>query len=113
MKVSSNDIYVNGEYYTNNPRSGIDDAQWKAGIIFNLLKKNNIVVKEVVEVGCGLGQVLIELGKRDEQLQKLTGYDISPQAIELAMKNTSDKIKFINEDFTTKENIKNLCLQLM
>ncbi len=105
MKVSSNDLYVNGEYFKNNPDWDIADAKWKVDVIFNLLKKNNIAPKAVIEVGCGAGENLVELLKRDGSIEKLSGYDISPQALALANKRSSDKINFYNEDLTTKENV--------
>ena len=106
MKESSNDIYMNGEYFSNNPDWDIADASWKADAIFGLLKKNNVKPEEIIEVGCGAGENLVELLKRDGNIEKLHGYDISPQAIELAAKKSSGKISFFNEDITTKENIK-------
>ena len=105
MKVSSNDLYVNGEYFKNNPDWDIADAKWKVDVIFNLLQKNNITPKEVIEVGCGAGENLVELLKRDNKIEKLSGYDISPQAFALANKRSSDKICFYNEDFSAKENV--------
>lgn len=105
MKTSSNEIYLNGEYYKKNPNSGVEDASWKAEIIYKLLMNNNVQAKEVVEVGCGSGMVLVELEKRDKQIEKLIGYDISPQAFELAKKNASDKLFFYNEDLASNESI--------
>lgn len=105
MKVSSNDLYVSGEYYKNNPTWDIADAKWKADIIYNLLKKNDLQVSELIEIGCGAGGNLIELAKRDERIKKLSGYDISPQAIELASKNSTHRIDFFNKDITADEYI--------
>lgn len=105
MKVTSNDIYVSGEYLTNNPDWGITDARWKTDVIMQLLKKNGINPKQIIEVGCGAGENLVELLRKDSSIEKLSGYDISPQAIELASKKTSDKIIFLNEDLTAKENV--------
>ncbi len=105
MKVSSNDIYINGEYFKNNPDWDVADAKWKTDVIFNLLKKNNVSVSNVLEVGCGAGANLVELAKKDESIKKLIGYDISPYAIELASKNTTDKISFHNKDITADEYI--------
>lgn len=104
MKVSSNDLYTSGEYYKNNPDWDIADAKWKTDVIFGLLQKNNINVTNVTEVGCGAGENLVELAKRDEKIKILTGYDISPQAIALAEKKSTQKISFLNEDFIAKEN---------
>jgi len=105
MKVSSNDIYVNGEYFNNNPDWDIADARWKTDVITDLLKKNKVSPKQVIEVGCGAGENLVELQKKNSGIEKLTGYDISPQAINLAAKKTTDKISFFNEDITLKENV--------
>ena len=105
MKVSSNDIYVNGEYFKNNPDWDIADAQWKTDIIYKLLEKNDIKPKHVIEIGCGAGENLVELLKKDADIEKLSGYDISPQAFALANQKKSGKINFYNEDFTATENI--------
>lgn len=105
MKVSSNDIYVSGEYFKNNPNWDIADARWKTDVIFELLKKNKVKPKQVIEVGCGAGENLVELLKKEGSIEKLSGYDISPQAIGLATKKVSDKISFYNEDITAKENV--------
>ncbi len=103
MEVSSNDLYTGGAYFINNPTWDIEDSKWKAAVIFKLLQQNNIAVTQVTEVGCGAGGNLVELSKLDNSIKVLNGYDISPQAIELAQKNSSDKINFFNEDITQKE----------
>ena len=105
MKNSSNDIYINGEYFQNNPSWDAADAKWKVDIIYNLLQKNNIAETAVIEVGCGAGANLVELANKDNNFKRLTGYDISPQAIELAKINSSEKITYYNEDLTANENI--------
>jgi len=105
MKVSSNDMYVHGEYFSNNPDWDIADAQWKTDVIIELIKRNKLSPKEVVEVGCGAGENLVELLKKAIRIEKMTGYDISPQAINLASKKATDRISFFNEDITGKENI--------
>lgn len=106
MKVSSNDLYIDGTYYKNNPTWDSADACWKTDIILKILKKNKLTVTEVIEIGCGAGANLVELAKKDIQLLHLRGYDISPQAIELARKNESEKIVFFNEDLTEKTTVK-------
>ena len=59
----STDIYIDGTYLKNNPGWGIKDAAWKARIISQLLKKNNITPREIIEVGCGAGGILESLDK--------------------------------------------------
>jgi SAM-dependent methyltransferase len=105
VKLSSNDIYVNGEYFKNNPDWDITDARWKTDVIADLLKKNKLSPRQVIEVGCGAGENLVELLKKDSGIEKLSGYDISPQAIELASKKATDKISFFNDDITAIENV--------
>lgn len=105
MKASSNEIYLNGEYFKNNPDWDAADAGWKTDVIIQLLKRNNIHPEQVIEVGCGAGQNLVELLKKNSSIEKLSGYDISPQAISLAVKYETDKIKFYNEDVLANENV--------
>jgi SAM-dependent methyltransferase len=105
MKASSNDIYVNGDYFSNNPDWDIADAGFKTNLIVKLLAKNGVHPKEVIEVGCGAGENMVELLKKNSSIEKLTGYDISPQAIELAAKKATGKISFFNEDITANENV--------
>ena len=105
MKISSNDLYTSGEYFKNNPTWDIADAGWKTDVIVDLLKRNNISVTDVIEIGCGAGANLAELAKKNNGIKKLRGYDVSPQAIELATKNVSDRVTFFNEDLTANKNI--------
>lgn len=105
MEVSSNDLYTDGAYFKNNPTWDVEDSKWKAAVIFKLLQQNNIAITQVTEVGCGAGGNLVELSKLNNSIKNLTGYDISSQAIELAKKNTTDKIFFFNEDITKNEGL--------
>jgi len=74
-------------------------------VIVDLLKRNKLSPKQVIEVGCGAGENLVELLKKNNGIEELAGYDISPQAIDLAAKKATDKISFFNEDITVKKNI--------
>lgn len=105
MQVSSNDMYLNGEYFKNNPEWDAQDAPWKAAIINGLLQKNNIRPANVIEVGCGAGANLTELARTNPEIKKLTGYDISPQAIDLATKNSTERIQYFNKDLLAENEI--------
>ncbi|MEP7255116.1 MAG: class I SAM-dependent methyltransferase [Ferruginibacter sp.] len=105
MQVSSNDIYLNGEYFKNNPGWDVQDASWKVAIIHELLQKNRIQPADVIEVGCGAGANLVELAKADSNIKKLSGYDISPQAIELALKNSTERIGYFNKDLLEENEV--------
>ena len=98
MINSSNDIYLNGEYFKNNPDWDTADAAWKVKVIVELLQKNNVNATDVIEIGCGAGENLVELAKQCPAIKQLRGYDISPQAIELAKHKSTDCIHFFNDD---------------
>lgn len=98
-------IYIDGTYLNKNPDWGSADSAWKAGIIQQLLVKNNIAPEEITEVGCGAGLILEELSKKNGGDLKYFGYDISPQAIALARKRETQNLHFFNEDFVHATNI--------
>lgn len=106
MQQSSNNFYINGDYYQNKPTWDIEDSKWKAGIIYDLYKKNNLIPKRIADVGCGAGAILEELSKKDNSPELLEGFDISPQAIALAKKRENNKIKFYNKDFSGTKDLK-------
>ncbi len=103
--MNRSDIYIDGTYLKNNPDWGINDAVWKAKIISQLLKKNNISPKEIIEVGCGAGGILKALSNDMGKDVKLTGYDISPQAIAMAKELENKNLAFYNENITKEKNI--------
>ncbi len=95
----NSDLYLNGQYLQNNPTWDVEDSPWKAQVIHGLLKKNNIRVKDVVEIGCGAGGILEQLALLEPSVAQFRGYDISPQAIELAKKKETERIRFYQQDF--------------
>lgn len=105
MRESSDDLYISGEYFKNKPTWDEEDTGFKAEWIYNLYKKNNLAPGNVIEVGCGAGGILKELSKKDPGIKSLAGFDISPQAINLAKAKENDRIQFFNKDFT-EENLK-------
>lgn len=129
-----NDFYTKGEYLYNNPTWDSEDSPWKAKQLFNIFKKNNIKdIKTISEVGCGSGEIMFNFSKNlNDETVKYFGFDISPQAIELANKlkeernlnnftyeiasipNTSTDLMFcvdvfehVQDDLTFLKNIKN------
>jgi methylase of polypeptide subunit release factors len=62
--------------------------------------KNNLNPRMISEIGCGAGAILVELSK-EKQLPsdvRFIGYDISPQAIELANSRSTERVKFFCKD---------------
>lgn len=89
-----NDFYTKGKYLSNNPTWDAEDSPWKAKQLFDLFKKNNIKnIKTITEVGCGSGEIMFNFSKNlNDESVKYFGFDISPQAIDLANKIKSEKM---------------------
>ncbi|HSB93685.1 MAG TPA: class I SAM-dependent methyltransferase [Flavitalea sp.] len=94
MKNSSNEIYLNGQYYSQNPGLGADDALWKATHITRLLKRNQIRPISVTEVGCGSGMILHHLMELNSSITEGHGFDISPWAITKARSIDNPALQF-------------------
>ena len=102
--MSSDDIYIDGTYFNNNPDWGIKDSAWKAQLILQLLNKNNISPQEITEIGCGVGGILESLSKNIKKNISYFGYDISPHAIDLARKRSAENLKFFKKDIINENN---------
>jgi hypothetical protein len=84
------EMYTSGEYLKNNPSWDGEDAVWKSAQLYDLLRKHNLTHKKSVsEVGCGGGEILLNISRSLDDDAKFMGYDISPQAIEMANENLS------------------------
>lgn len=92
-------IYFNGEYLAKNPLWHLEESEWKAAQITRILQKNQISPATVCDVGCGAGEVLRQLQKTLGSDCKLYGYDVSPQAIELATCRANERLHFCLADF--------------
>ena len=55
---------------------------------------DKITIHDLVEVGCGAGGILASLAEKNTSIKTLKGYDISPQAISLAEKRKSERVRF-------------------
>jgi SAM-dependent methyltransferase len=92
--MSSGDIYTDGEYLKNNPTWDMEDAPWKADLIFRMMQKHQIDPKTICEIGCGSGEILRHLQLKLPESVKFTGYEISPQAYELCMERSNERLCF-------------------
>lgn len=92
-------MYTNGGYLKNNPDWGAEDALQKAVWIKKMITQNNLVFEEVVEIGTGTGALLNELSNEIPAIKHLHGYDIAPDAIELAKKKENKRLSFYHSDF--------------
>ena len=86
--------YTSGEYLRQNPSLHVEESEWKAKHIYRSMLRNGVAPHTVGEVGCGAGEVLRQLQMRMDEACLFWGYDISPQAIELARSRENEKLHF-------------------
>lgn len=97
-------IYEDGTYLKANKTWHEEDSPWKAKHIFNMLEKNNIKPRSLCDVGCGAGEVLRCLWSAYGKDVKCSGYDISPNAFEIAKQKESNNLEFIRADVFCENN---------
>ena len=95
-------IYLSGEYTKRNSSYHVEDSAYKWNNFQKIIVKSGINLKSfknVVEVGCGSGQI-ISNAKKSTLFNKcnFVGYDINPDAINIA-KKLDETISFTNKDF--------------
>ncbi len=91
-------IYNDQTYLKNNPTWHEEDAPFKANKILNLLNRNAIHFESVCEIGCGSGEILVQLANHFAEEIKFSGFDISEDAIRIAKRKETARIKFEQQD---------------
>lgn len=94
------DIYTTKDslYFQNNPTWHVEDSAWKANKIIKMLKRNSLTLNTIAEVGCGVGEILAQLYTHLDANHQFFGFEISPDAFELAKLRVRDRIKMENKD---------------
>jgi SAM-dependent methyltransferase len=87
-------IYTDGTYLKNNPNWHLSESDWKAAKVRYVIKKNNLKLANVCDVGCGYGKVLKLLSENLDMSCEYTGFDISPDAIKYCSQIPSKNITF-------------------
>lgn len=82
-KTREGSRYLDGRYEESNPDWHDEDAPWKSERIADFLGDEGIKPRSICDLGCGTGGVIAGLAERMSEAT-LVGYDISPQAVELA-----------------------------
>ncbi len=94
--------YSSGNYFKDEHRCA-PDSKWKIAdlskVIFPAIKKYNLKISTIIDVGCGSGEATRLLAKAFENkgftLTSVKGYDVSPHVKNISM----DGIEFIYADF--------------
>ena len=98
LRILMNNIYTNQAYLKANPTWHDEDSPWKASQVMALLARNRLAAKKVAEIGCGAGGVIKALADQMGSTAEFKGYDISPDAIELAAKHRRPGLDYFCED---------------
>lgn len=85
---------MDGEYLKQNPTWDVEDSAWKAYLIYRMIQKHKLNPLSICEVGCGCGEILKQLQQRMPPECLFTGYEISPQAIELCGQRANERLIF-------------------
>jgi SAM-dependent methyltransferase len=89
--------YLDGSYAAHNPTWDREDSPWKAAQVLEVLGAG-LRPRRIAEVGCGAGNVLLELAAALPEAQ-LSGYDISPDAEPFWRQNSNPRVRFARADF--------------
>src|SRR5271157_231176 len=102
---TSSPLYVDGEYLQKNPTWHVEDSPWKAAQILRALALIPKPPRTICDIGCGAGEILrqLELQMPCESTTEFVGYDISPQATDLARSRESLRTKFVLGDAKSDE----------
>ena len=87
-------IYTDGTYLKNNPNWQQEESPWKAQQVIDVIERNDLHLASICDVGCGAGEVLRRVAEHLPGDITYSGYDISPQAIDLSAKNCAKNISF-------------------
>lgn len=93
--------YSDGTYLEKVEDWHVGDSQWKASKVLQMIEKHKLSLNSVYDVGCGAGEILVQLQKKMDPSVKYMGFDISPQAIAMAKSRENANLTFCNGDFNT------------
>jgi len=87
-------IYSSGEYFEKNPGWHQEHSHWKSAQVMRMLHKHGIQPSRIAEVGCGAGAILEHLFLTIRPQPYCLGYEVSPQAYELASQRKANGLEF-------------------
>ena len=93
MEAKAGERYFDGAYLAHNPTWHAEHSPTKARWIDELLERNGVEPATIAEVGCGSGEILVELKKRRPDA-RFTGFEISPQAYAICSTKQAPGLEF-------------------
>ena len=96
-------LYLDGEYLSKNPRWHVEESPWKARQVLRMLRQNHLAPQTICDVGCGSGEVLRQLQEKLDRQCIFRGYDISPQALQLARSRANARLQFRLADISEEK----------
>ena len=95
--------YTDGTYLSQNPSWHSEDAPWKLAHILRALQEAGLAsFSNVLDAGCGSGDIVKSWAAKAPHI-KFIGWDISPQAYELALRNAPSNVRFVKGQNPPKE----------
>lgn len=101
----SENFYVSEDYINKHPSYHVEDSPWKATQILKMLNKHNINPNTVAEIGCGAGEILLQLQQQLPAHIEFYGYDISPSAIALCRERENKQLHCLCDDLIKLDNV--------
>jgi SAM-dependent methyltransferase len=98
-------IYLTGKYAETHPSYHVEDSPWKAQQILKMIKKHNLQMYSVAEIGCGAGEILREMQNHLPIETTFYGYEISPQAFAMCEQKKNLKLHFSCDDILLKDTV--------
>jgi hypothetical protein len=90
--------YLDGSYVAHNPTWDREDSPWKAAQVLKVLGAAGLRPRWIAEVGCGAGDVLLELAAALPEAE-LSGFDIAPDAARFWSDHGNARVTFRTADF--------------
>ena len=90
-------IYFDGTYMDGNQTWHAEDSPWKAKQIARILRRNKLNPASVCEVGCGAGEILVQLSSSFADTT-FVGYERSPQAMAMCQSKETPKVSYRMRD---------------
>jgi len=94
--------YNDSGYLQSNPTWHAEDSPWKARQVMRILERNAITPGTLCEVGCGAGEILVNLS-RQMKLERVEGYDLSADAYAICSAKSQGNLRFFHQDINDTE----------